>query len=195
LLPLHLNEVKDCWHGWGVVVRLCRLQTMCFWWRIMDLVEPQCMGNTIDLWLRDVWMICNLWHGYDGAGTAGFAPLRVHSAFRSDLVQRDRLRTPRSRCGAKGVVRHTSLLASVWRTAARQKLEGGSVFVTGPIQARSTPNIEMLPMLDLDVPTTKPSSCPLCLAGSDFSLYITNPTSLDFPAPTQTWCPNFRHSS
>jgi hypothetical protein len=69
------------------------------------------------------------------------------------------------------------------------------VFVTGPIQARSTPNIEMLPMLDLDVPTTKPSSCPLCLAGSDFSLYITNPTSLDFPAPTQTWCPNFRHSS
>jgi hypothetical protein len=73
LLPLHLNEVKDCWHGWDVVVRLYRLQTMCFWWRIMDLVEPQCMGNTIDLWLRDVWMICNLWHGYDGAGTAGFA--------------------------------------------------------------------------------------------------------------------------
>jgi hypothetical protein len=102
-------------------------------------------------------------------------------------VQRDRLRTPRSRCGAKGVVRHTSLLASVWRTAARQKLEGGSVFVTGPIQARSTPNIEMLPMLDLDVPTTKPSSRPLRLAGSDSSLYITNPTSLDFPAPTQTW--------
>jgi len=108
-----LTEVKDCWHGWGVVVRLYRLQTMCFWWRMMDLVSPQCMGNTIDLWLRDVWMICNLWHGYDGAGTAGFAPLRVHSAFRSDLVQRDRLRTPRSRCGAKGVVRHTSLLASV----------------------------------------------------------------------------------
>jgi hypothetical protein len=35
----------------------------------------------------------------------------------------DRPRTPRSRCGAKGVLRHTSLcvLASVWRTAARQK--------------------------------------------------------------------------
>jgi hypothetical protein len=68
--------------GCGCTVVLYRLQTMCLWWTIRDLVEPQVWGNTIDLWLRNVWMICNcgmVMTGSDSRFCASSAVFQVRS--------------------------------------------------------------------------------------------------------------------
>jgi hypothetical protein len=131
------------------------------------------MGNTIDLWLRGVWMICNC-----GRLMTGLDSRFLFS--RTDLVQRDRLRTPRSRCGAKGVLRHTSLsvLASVRRRAGRQKplCEGQSKpDHRSPRTSRCCPT--SIAMSNLQ---NRPAA-PLRLPSSVFSLHITAPASLDSP--------------
>lgn len=66
----------------GVVVRsLYRIERCVFWWRIRDLVSSHRWGDTIDLWLRDIWMISSVWHRHDGRGpdTSGLWASRSRS--------------------------------------------------------------------------------------------------------------------
>lgn len=108
-------------------------------------------------------MISSVWHGDDGARQQVFGGAALPDP---DLVLR---RQPRSRCGAKGVLRHTSLSATSIVFGGPQP---GRTLL-GPISSPDHPEHRDVALLDLDVQHTKLARRPLRLARSDFSLHIT----------------------